>query len=58
MVEGKILMLREKPRIALSCPENEFRAFCFNVAVHRNFEILVLAVISLNTVVMSFKTIG
>jgi len=58
MVEGKLLILREKPRIALVRPENKFSLWCYSVAVHRNFEILVLVAILANTVLMAFHQVG
>jgi hypothetical protein len=50
IISTKILLLNVKPKIATNRPENGFRQLCFDISVHRYFEVFILTSIALNSV--------
>jgi len=54
--ETKVLVLKMRPKVAMIKPaKSKFRQWCYQQAIHKNFEYGILISIILNTIVLAIK---
>ena len=54
-IETKLLVVRINPKLAYKRPKNACRSKVYDFAIHKYFEYVILACITLNTIVLALK---